>query len=201
MTEATTNKTRTQLKQLWKLKSAAVVDEIAIACFGQAHKQYTEQEQTGMYQVLQIMQSQTCSAADALKLIGTSEPEDVIYGDNDENLNTAFSDGMAGSISNQRQIAEMTLPAVVEGAIQLQEVFWTGVASLSNHPQITESPRVVAARNTAKNALIAPFVGKGATAVARHFKLLCQDNKVKELSHGDGATLLTNVALLPVSTQ
>ncbi len=148
--------TRTQLKQKWQLSSVARVDEIAIALFDAKSNSYSEQQESEMYQVLQVMQSQQLSAAEVVASFRQQQEEAPAPQDVDNNSYAQARQGVGGV---QADLAEGLVPVAVDLAIQANETLYQMVGLLINAPAVRNSDRVVSARRNLQGAFLAPFNG------------------------------------------
>lgn len=148
--------TRTQLKQKWGLSSVAKVDEIAIALWGAKSSSYSQDQESEMYQVFQVMQAQLWSAAQVVASFRQQQEETPAPEDID---NAAYSQTQQGIGGMQADLVESLLPAATEAAIQANETFYQLTGLLVGSDVVRQSDRVVGARRNLQAAFLAPWTG------------------------------------------
>ncbi|QKD83524.1 hypothetical protein HPC62_16145 [Thermoleptolyngbya sichuanensis A183] len=183
--------TRTQLKQKWDLKSAAKVDEIAIALFEAKSPNYTEGQEAQMYQVLQVMQAKSKTAAQVVAEFRQQEESSAPVEDTD---NAAYAGAQEGIGGMQGDVVSAVLPAAVEAAVQSNVAFYQLTGALIGAPQIRQSDRVQAARNNLTAAFLSPWTG-GNLAQQAHQLLQLRPDALAQMTSGDTISALP--ALLP----
>lgn len=185
--------TRTQLKQRWGLTSAAKVDEIAIALFGAKSTSYSEDQETQMYQVLQVMQADGKHAAQVVAEFRQRDQETAPSQDMD---NTAYAGTQQGIGGMQGDMVEALVPAAAEAAIQANETFYQLTGALIGAPQIRQSPRVQAARNNLVAAFLSPWTGGNNLAQKAHQLIQARPEALDHMTSGDTISALPPASVL-----
>ncbi len=185
--------TRTQLKQRWELTSAAKVDEIAIALFGGKSPNYTDDQETQMYQVLQVMQAQNKPAAQVVTEFRQRDQETSAPAQDVDN--TAYAGTQQGIGGMQEDMVSALLPAAAEAATQMNVAFYQLAGALVGAPEIRQSPRVTAAKNNLVAAFLSPWTG-GNLVTQAHQLIQSRPDVLVQMTSGD-----TIAVLPPVSPQ
>lgn len=185
--------TRTQLKQKWRLSSAAKVDEIAIALFGAKSTNYTDEQEPEMYQILQVMQAQNKTAIEVVAEFRQRDQEAAAPAQDMDN--TAYAGTQQGIGGMQGDLVNALVPAAVEAAIQANETFYQMTGALIGAPQIRQSARVQTARNNMAAAFLSPWTG-GNLVQQAHQLIQSRPDALVQMTSGD-----TISALPPVSPQ